>query len=73
MPNNFDLVEAMTEYRAVDVVDRIYRSNHERYCNYKPYINPVGVIYCMTCDSTIDSLSDDPAGWNHRQKARIYG
>lgn len=50
-----DIVEAKTS-SVVDVVDRMYKSGHGRYCDYVPEIVRGEYVYCKTCGSQIACL-----------------
>lgn len=56
----------------VDVVEAIYGSGHQRYCNYVPEINRhTNLIYCRTCTCQIGSLF--PASYYEELKVRRSG
>lgn len=57
-----DIVEALTSLDAVDYVQRIYGSGHDRYCDYKPSVTADGMIWCDTCLSQIGSIH--PERWD---------
>lgn len=53
---NFDMVEAANDLR-LDVVERIYGRGHHRQCDYRPYVNSLGLVYCLTCEQQVSSLT----------------
>jgi hypothetical protein len=57
LEEEIDFVEVVQDFGEVDVVEAIYGPGHDRYCNYRPYISERGIICCMTCDATVNSLS----------------
>lgn len=60
-----DFVDALTDEESVDYVEAIWGDHgqaHARHCNYKPWVNPHGIVYCLTCESTVSSLSHEKVG-----------
>lgn len=53
-----DLVEAMLDRFSVDLVAVLYDHPHAKTCNYKPWINEHGVVFCRTCEATVGSIND---------------
>lgn len=54
----FDAVDFVMD-ATIDVVQRIHGTNHAAHCEYRPYINDRGLIYCDTCGSQISCLHSD--------------
>lgn len=56
LSEGYDILEVRVD-PTVDVVERLYRSRHYRFCNYVPEINrETRMIYCRTCTCQIDDL-----------------
>ena len=46
-----DLVEAVYDGKMVNA--------HSDFCDYRPYVNHAGIIFCLTCGSTVGSVNDN--------------
>lgn len=53
-----DLVDSR-RFEVVDIVERVYSSGHQHNCQYRPEINHLGLIYCLTCSIQVGSILPD--------------
>jgi hypothetical protein len=42
----------------VEAIDGEAGAAHGRYCEYRPFVNQYGIVFCLTCGSTVGSIND---------------
>ena len=51
------------KFEVKDLVEAVYDGKmanaHSDFCDYRPYVNYAGIIFCLTCGSTVGSVNDN--------------
>lgn len=53
-----DYVVALLDKRPVDLVELVYDHPHSKFCEYIPFINEHGQVFCLVCDTNVGSICD---------------
>lgn len=53
-----DLVDAVLDRRPVDLVALVYDLPHAQFCDYRPFVNDNGQVFCLTCHTNVGSTND---------------